>query len=231
MPVSRTRSGDGDPDAPVISPEGARAARVFDSLGRDFERAFAGRKQAQTDAVEELTRRLAPGSRVLDVGCATGRPTTEQLCAKGLDVTGIDVSEVMLAHARRQVPRARFVLADLFGEVPPELGAYDAVVCLFCFVDLPEHPFVEGVRRLAALTVPGGTVLLAVLERRDTQDVRFLDRTYRAARCLREDVHHYARLAGLEAERVEVRVEAPARDRAPTEPERSLYLWARTPTS
>ncbi|MFK8847159.1 class I SAM-dependent methyltransferase [Streptomyces sp. Ac-502] len=215
----------------MISPEGARVARVFDSLGMDFERAFAGRKQAQTDAVEDLARRLAPGSRVLDVGCATGRPTTEQLCAKGLDVTGIDVSEVMLAHARRQVPRARFVLADLFGEVPAELGAYDAVVCLFCFVDLPEHSFVEGVRRLAALTVPGGTVLLAVLERRDTQVVRFLGRTYRAARCLREDVRHYAELAGLEVERVEVRTEAPARDQAPAEPERSLYLWARTPAS
>ncbi|MFH8346193.1 class I SAM-dependent methyltransferase [Streptomyces sp. NPDC018045] len=213
----------------MISPEGARVARIFDGLGMEFEHAFAGRKQAQTDAVEDLARRLAPGARVLDVGCATGRPTTEQLVAKGLDVTGTDVSEVMLAHARRQVPRARFVLADLFGEVPAELGLYDAVVCLFCFVDLPEPSFVEGLRRLAARTVPGGTLLLAVLERRDAEEARFLGRTYRAARCLREDVDHYARLAGLEVERVEVRVEAPARGPAPSEPENSLYLWARRP--
>ncbi|MEU4203504.1 class I SAM-dependent methyltransferase [Streptomyces sp. NPDC045470] len=215
--------------ARAMTSEGVRAARVFNSLGMDFELAFAGRKQAQTDAVEELTRRLAPGSRVLDVGCATGRPTTEQLCAKGLDVTGIDVSEVMLAHARRQVPQARFVLADLFGEAPAELGVYDAVVCLFCFGDLPERSFVEGLRRLAALTVPGGTVLLAVLERRAAEDVRFLGRTYRAARCLREDVRHHARLAGLETERVEVRVEAPPDGPVPSEPENSLYLWARRP--
>ncbi|UNO42109.1 class I SAM-dependent methyltransferase [Streptomyces sp. MST-110588] len=213
----------------MISPQGARAARVFDSLGMDFEHAFASRKQAQTDAVEELSRRLAPGCRVLDVGCATGRPTTEQLCAKGLDVTGTDVSPVMLAHARRQVPQARFVLADLFGDVPAGLGEYDAVVCLFCLVDLPERTFVEGLRRLAALTAPGGTVLLAVLERRDSGEVRFLDRTYDAARCRREDVHRYARLAGLETERVDVRMEQPARGR--TAAERSLYLWATRPVS
>ncbi|MDJ1131254.1 class I SAM-dependent methyltransferase [Streptomyces iconiensis] len=211
-----------------ISPEGAHVARVFDALGMEFERAFAERKQAQTDAVEDLSRRLAPGSRVLDVGCATGRPTAEQLCAMGLEVTGIDVSEVMLAHARRQVPRARFVLADLFGDVPAGLGVYDAVVCLFCFVDLPELPFVEGLRRLGALTVPGGTLLFAVPESQGGEEVRFLDRTYRPMRCLREDVHRYAQLAGLDVERVEARTEVPSRGQAAAE--RSLFLWARTPS-
>ncbi|MEU3540398.1 class I SAM-dependent methyltransferase [Streptomyces paromomycinus] len=211
----------------MISPEGARVARIFDGLGMEFEHAFAGRKQAQTDAVEELSRRLRPGSRVLDVGCATGRPTTEQLCAKGMEVTGTDVSEVMLAHARRQVPQARFVLADLFGDVPAGLGVYDAVVCLFCLVDEPEHSFVEGLRRLAALAVPGGALLVAVLERREPEDARFLGRTYPAVRCRREDVRRYARLAGLEVERVEVRAEDPPDGEVPSE--RGLYLWAKTP--
>ncbi|WP_158692826.1 class I SAM-dependent methyltransferase [Streptomyces roseochromogenus] len=212
----------------MISPEGADMARLFDSLGMEYEHAFADRKQAQIDAVEELSRRLARGSRVLDVGCATGRPTTEQLCAKGLDVTGVDVSEVMLAHARRQVPQARFVLADLYCD-DADLGVYDAVVCLFCLVNLPEPRFVEGLRRLAARTVPGGTVLVAVPESQGTQDVRFLDLTYRPLRCLREDVRRYARLAGLEVDRVETRAESATDGGASSG--RSLFLWARTPPS
>ncbi|MPY54010.1 class I SAM-dependent methyltransferase [Streptomyces acidicola] len=210
----------------MISPEGADMARLFDSLGMDYEHAFAGRKQAQIDAVEELSCRLAPGSRVLDVGCATGRPTTEQLCARGLDVTGIDVSEVMLDHARRQVPQARLVLADIFCDTA-DLGVYDAVVCLFCLVNLPEPHFVEGLRRLAARTVPGGTVLVAVPEFQGIEEVPFLDLTYRPVRCLREDVHRYAQSADLEVERVEAHIE-PAPD-GQDSPGRSLFLWARTP--
>ncbi|WP_189957020.1 class I SAM-dependent methyltransferase [Streptomyces alanosinicus] len=201
-------------------------ARLFDSLGMDYEHAFTGRKQAQIDAVEELTGRLAPGSRVLDVGCATGRPTTEQLCAKGLDVTGVDISEVMLAHARRQVPQARFILADLFSDTT-DLGAYDAVVCLFCLVNLPEPRFVEGLRRLAALTVPGGTIMVAVPESRGTEEVHFLNLTYRPMRCLPEDLHRYARLAGLEVERVQARAEPASQSQSA--PGRSLFLWTTTP--
>ncbi|MEV5877300.1 methyltransferase domain-containing protein [Streptomyces sp. NPDC052101] len=201
-------------------------ARLFESLGMEYEQAFTGRKQAQIDAVEELSRRLSPGSRVLDVGCATGRPTAEQLCAGGLDVTGIDVSEVMLAHARRQVPRARFILADLFSDTAG-LGVYDAVVCLFCLINLPEPRFVEGLRRLSALTVPGGTIIVAVPESQGTEEVQFLDLTYRPMRCLPEDVHRYAQLAGLETERVQALTEPGSHDQ--TTPGRSLFLWAGSP--
>ncbi|MER5782582.1 class I SAM-dependent methyltransferase [Streptomyces mobaraensis] len=213
----------------MLTPEGVRVARLFDELGMDFERAYAGRKQAQIDAVEELIRRLSPGARVLDVGCATGRPTAEQLCAKGMDVTGTDVSEVMLDHARRQVPQARYVLADLFSDAPVGLGRYDAVVSLFCLVHLPEHAFVDGLRRLAALTVPGGIILLAVPEHQADEEVRFLGRTYPPARCLSEDVRRYALLAGLNVERVEVRTEpSPQEEDGRVPPERSVFLWATT---
>ncbi|MFE7117101.1 class I SAM-dependent methyltransferase [Streptomyces sp. NPDC057654] len=217
----------------MISPEGAHWADLFDSLGLEYERSFTGKRQAQIDAVAELMCRLAPGARVLDVGCASGRPTTEQLCAGGMDVTGMDVSPVMLEHARRQVPQARFVLADLFVfddiEALDALGVHDAAVCLFCLVNLPGPRFVDGLRRLAALTRPGGTLLVAVPEIQGTEEVRFIERTYRPARCLSEDLHRYARQAGLEVERVETRTE-PAPD-GQAEPGTILFLWARNPES
>ncbi|MET9291030.1 class I SAM-dependent methyltransferase [Streptomyces sp. NPDC003077] len=211
----------------MISPESVEVARFFDYLGMKYEHAFADRKQDQIDAVEHLARRLGPGARVLDVGCATGRPTAEQLCAAGLDVTGIDVSEVMLSHARRQVPQGRFVLADLFAD-DTDLGTYDAVVSLFCLVNLPEPRFVDGLRRLAAHTRPGGTVLVAVPEFSGTKDEPFMQRTYRPLRCLSEDVHRYGRLAGLRVEDVQVRPEPAASQQTPRN---NLFLWARTPAS
>lgn len=210
----------------MITPEGAYFGALFDKLGLDYEHSFTGTKQAQIDAVEELTHRLAPGSRVLDVGCATGRPTSEQLCAVGMQVTGIDVSQVMLEHARQQVPQARFVLADIFGDIT-DLGVHDAVVCLFCLVNQPGPRFVEALRRLATLTRPGGTLLVAVPESDGVEEVKFIDRTYRPVRCLREDVERYAQLAGLETERVDTHAEPEPPDG--TTPGRSLFLWARNP--
>ncbi|MEW2391091.1 class I SAM-dependent methyltransferase [Streptomyces venezuelae] len=208
----------------VMTPEGAYIGRSFDSLGLKYEQAFADQRQNQIDAVDELSNRLARGSRVLDVGCASGRPTSEQLCANGMDVIGIDVSQVMLAHARRQVPAGRFVLADLFGDTTG-LGVYDAAACLYCLVNLSEARFVDGLRRLAGRVRPGGILLVAVPEFQGTEEeVRFVDWTYQPQRCLSEDVRRYAELAGLAIERVDVHTEPPSPGRP--NPGNSLYLWA-----
>jgi len=75
---------------------------------------------------------LRPGERVLDVPCGSGRHAVE-LAARGLQVTGLDLSERMLGRARGRA-RARgvdveFVQGDMRGI--PWRGAFDAVVNLF----------------------------------------------------------------------------------------------------
>jgi SAM-dependent methyltransferase len=68
--------------------------------------------------------------RALDVACGTGRNAL-YLAAKGFDVTGIDISEVALAEARRRVQAAslpaRFVQADLEALRLPE-AEYDLII-------------------------------------------------------------------------------------------------------
>jgi trans-aconitate methyltransferase len=52
-----------------------------------------------------------PGERILDLGSGTGH-LTAQIAERGAAVTGLDASVSMVAQARQNYPKLRFVLAD-----------------------------------------------------------------------------------------------------------------------
>ncbi|GAQ71154.1 dTDP-3-amino-3,4,6-trideoxy-alpha-D-glucopyranose [Streptomyces turgidiscabies] len=121
---------------------------------------------------EDCLRRHGGGARVLDLGCGTGRDA-EYLQLVGRTVTGADLSEAMLTHARERHPGPQYVSADL---TTFELGAgvFDAVVCLdsamlYCHTNDQLDGFLTSCRRALA---PGG---LLVAEMRN--GAYFLGRT------------------------------------------------------
>ncbi|MFC8240196.1 class I SAM-dependent DNA methyltransferase [Streptomyces chartreusis] len=124
---------------------------------------------------EDCLRRHGAGPRVLDMGCGTGRDAA-RLHRAGRTVTGADLSEAMLAHARTHHPGPVYVRADLRGFDLRELGgaAFDAVVCLdssllYCHTNDQLDGFLDSCRRALA---PGG---LLVAEMRN--GAYFLGRT------------------------------------------------------
>jgi trans-aconitate methyltransferase len=52
-----------------------------------------------------------PAQRILDLGCGTGH-LTAQIAAQGADVIGLDASASMIAQARQNYPKLKFVLGD-----------------------------------------------------------------------------------------------------------------------
>ena len=62
--------------------------------------------------VEEFAALLPVPGSVLDLGCGAGVPSTRRL-AETFAVVGADISEVQIGLARRNVPGARFVCADV----------------------------------------------------------------------------------------------------------------------
>ncbi|MFE0647032.1 methyltransferase domain-containing protein [Streptomyces sp. NPDC059534] len=105
---------------------------------------------------------LAPGpgrglrGAAVDVGCGTGRAVAE-LADRGARATGVDISEAMLAEARRRRPDGDFRRAGAdglpFGD--GELDAYRADK-VFHELDDPAGALAEAHRVLA----PGGRALL-----------------------------------------------------------------------
>jgi SAM-dependent methyltransferase len=95
-------------------------------------------------AVDLLVTRLPPGSRVLDLGCATGVPVAKALAQHG-EVTGIDLSPRQIEMARANVPAAEFVCGDAVA-AEFQFGAFDAIVSCYAIGHVPrhEHPLIFG---------------------------------------------------------------------------------------
>ena len=112
--------------------------------------------------------RVAPGSRVLDVGCGTGGFARGIAEAAGADVTGIDSSARFVAFAEGQPAPVRGSVRWLIGDaevLPAEDGSFDRVLLSFVLHQLarPEVAVAEAFRVL----VGGGLVLVRTVAPED----------------------------------------------------------------
>ncbi|CAL9649363.1 2-methoxy-6-polyprenyl-1,4-benzoquinol methylase, mitochondrial [Streptomyces sp. enrichment culture] len=172
------------------------AATVFDALGGEYEKAFAS-SAAHRASLEWLLERLGPGSRVLDVGSGTGRPTAAALAGAGHRVLGVDVSPVMVEIASRQVPEGEFRCADI-RTTALEDEAFDAVCVYFSLLQMSRAEQAGLVRRLARALRPGGFLVLATvpLDVEDFDGV-FMGQAVRVTSFAAQDVTALVRGAGL----------------------------------
>ncbi|WP_088347317.1 MULTISPECIES: class I SAM-dependent methyltransferase [Rhodomicrobium] len=98
------------------------------------------------------------GGQVLDLGCGAGIPVARDLAALGHAVVGVDGSAQQVVRARRNVPEAMFIEADMC-EVAFEAGSFDAVGAFYSITHIP--PIQQGplIANIAAWLRPGGTLV------------------------------------------------------------------------
>lgn len=136
-----------------------------ESFGEDYLRVYNYRdEQGATHEVHEMISwlRLDPGAKVLDLCCGMGRHSLS-LAEKGYDVTGMDLSEVLLNEARKEpeADRIRWVQGDM-RELPFADGEFDAVVNLFTsfgyFEQDDEH--IRVLKEIRRVLRPGGRFII-----------------------------------------------------------------------
>jgi len=93
----------------------------------------------------------------LDVGCGSGGRMIAVLLNAGFQVTGIDVSEVMLECARKRHPDAEFIHADICEWEPRQ--RYDAIIAWDSIFHVPYAAQGAVVARLCDAVANGGVVL------------------------------------------------------------------------
>ncbi len=113
---------------------------------------------------------LAPGARVLDVGCGSGRHTAAAYRLPGARVVGVDVARADLAAARERLElhdrlnahgTGRWDLCAADGlRLPFADGRFDLVVC----AEVLEHVRIDGcvLAEIARVLRPGGDLAVSV---------------------------------------------------------------------
>lgn len=210
----------------MFSAETRRQAAAFDRIGELYDDVFP-HKSGQIIATQWVADHLAPGARVLDVGCGTGLPTAGMLAESGLDVVGIDVSTEMLRLARRNVPAARFVAMDVL-ELDDSLGRFDAVVAFFSLLMLRRSDIPGVLRRMRAVLRPGGVVAIGMVEGdTDYAPQPFLGQQLAVTAYPVRDLESAIRGQGLDVREVDVEEFEPATSELPVE--RQVFLYCRVP--
>lgn len=132
------------------------------SGGWDDMRRYGPMARHMRRLMRAMTDGLSPTS-ILDVGCGEGSLlVTLAQAHPGAALAGIEISENAAALARRGLPRAEISAFDVAKTRLPK--TFDLVVC----ADVVEHIADDqaALDNIAAMTAPGGAVVVATLQGR-----------------------------------------------------------------
>jgi len=152
--------GDGPQD------QTSRVRAGYNILSRAY-RADTADEATQQQYVEWLglvRDRTPAGGDVLDLGCGNGIPAAKWLSGNGFRVTGVDLSDTMVARARELVPGATFLRGDAtsVGEIDFDACCFDAVVSFYALIHVPITDQPGIISRAARWLRPGGLFVVTV---------------------------------------------------------------------
>jgi ubiquinone/menaquinone biosynthesis C-methylase UbiE len=147
--------------------------------------------------------------------------------AEGRTITGVDISTTQLEMARRNVPAATFIKADMT-TIAFEPATFDAVVAFYSLTHVPRDEVAELLGRIRRWLRPGGVFIASMGADDDpgTVDADWLGVEMYFSQFGPKANRRLVERAGLVIERAEIAVEPEDRHDA-----RFLWVIARAPTS
>lgn len=120
------------------------------------------------------------GGRILDLGCGAGEPIARYLIDRGRQLTGVDISERMIALARTRFGRHRWICADMRDAVVE--GPFHGVIAWDSIFHLRPEDQAAMVVKAAQWLEPDGALLFNTGSARDeTIGCQFGDDLYHAS--------------------------------------------------
>jgi len=139
---------------------------AWDKIGRDLPSPQLS-CLAFIQSLEHFISLMPANGQVLDLGCGLGA-VARLLVARGLNVTGVDYAESMVAGARAAVPGATFVRQSML-DINFD-SEFDGVVASYSLLGLSPDEFAVVAGRIVRALRRGGVFLVALNEPEPGED-------------------------------------------------------------
>lgn len=126
---------------------------------RAISQQFSATRKFIWEDFKPLMDYVNAGDAVLDAGCGNGR-LLALLAEKRVDYTGLDLSEELIAIAKREHPESTFVVGNIL-ELPFEQESFDAIFCIAALHHLPTEKLrIQAIQQFYKVLRPNGRLIL-----------------------------------------------------------------------
>ena len=130
----------------------------YNAIADTFRQVRVSLRDDERRYLDVLLEKLEPGATLLDLGCGTGTPVAAAILAQGHRVLGVDQAAAMLAHARREFPKQRWIEARLENDACAE--PYQGALLWDSLVHLERRWHATLLARVVAGLPQGGRLML-----------------------------------------------------------------------
>ena len=140
-------------------------AEGYYSLAEEWDRRYENPTIRYRRSIEfnVISRNIKKGNKVLDIGCGSGRHTFF-LLEKGYSVTGVDISQKMLAVLKQKAGGKKYSLSLFTADcnsLPFETESFDVVVSVYGPLTHLRNPD-SCVREMTRVLKKGGKIIVGV---------------------------------------------------------------------
>lgn len=135
----------------------SKVKKDYNKISEDFSNT-RGHAWYEFDIYKEM---LNEGDRVLDLGCGNGR-LFGHLQDEDIKYVGVDVSEGLLKHAKKNYRKANFKVGS-FNKIPYKRPYFDKIFCVASFHHIPSEEYrMQALKEIKRVLKKDGTVAISV---------------------------------------------------------------------
>ncbi len=146
--------------------------KVYDEIAEDYVAEYGYGNQMSIPALKRFLKYLPKNATVLDVGCGGGQDSNF-LFEQGCIPTGIDLSNKMIAIAKRYAPEIDFKVADIF--TMSTRKKFDGIWCMRVFNHISLKDQDKFIKKLNVLLKSGGILYLTAIVSDTKEDYESYD--------------------------------------------------------